>query len=106
VDVTSTVVVVDDTAANVTLLTRLLDLAGITRVHGFTDPREAVAFCAGSLPDLVLLDLHMPHLDGFAVMDSLQLMVPEDGFLPVLVLTADVNAEVGSAPCSPVRRTS
>jgi EAL domain-containing protein (putative c-di-GMP-specific phosphodiesterase class I)/DNA-binding response OmpR family regulator len=94
VDVTSTVVVVDDTAANVTLLTRLLDLAGITRVHGFTDPREAVAFCAASLPDLVLLDLHMPHLDGFAVMDSLQLMVPEDGFLPVLVLTADVNAEV------------
>ena len=62
--------------ANVILLTRLLDLAGITRVHGFTDPREAVAFCAESLPDLVLLDLHMPHLDGFAVMDSLQLMVP------------------------------
>jgi EAL domain-containing protein (putative c-di-GMP-specific phosphodiesterase class I)/CheY-like chemotaxis protein len=94
VDVTSTVVIVDDTAANVILLTRLLDLAGITRVHGFTDPREAVAFCAESLPDLVLLDLHMPHLDGFAVMDSLQLMVPADGFLPVLVLTADVNVEV------------
>lgn len=94
VDVTSTVVVVDDTPANVTLLTRLLDLVGITRVHGFTDPRDAVAFCAESLPDLVLLDLHMPHLDGFAVMDSLQLMVPEDGFLPVLVLTADANAEV------------
>ena len=94
VDVTSTVVVVDDTAANVMLLTRLLDLAGITRVHGFTDPRAAVAHCAESLPDLVMLDLHMPHLDGFAVMDSLQLMVPEDGFLPVLVLTADVTAEV------------
>lgn len=88
------VVIVDDTPANVTLLTRLLAGSGVDRVHGFTDPREALAHCARSLPDLVLLDLHMPHLDGFAVMESLRNMVPLDGYLPVLVLTADVNVEV------------
>ena len=88
------VVIIDDTPANVTLLTRLLAASGVDRLHGFTDPREALAHCARSLPDLVLLDLHMPHLDGFAVMESLRNMVPLDGYLPILVLTADVNVEV------------
>ncbi|MEX2658146.1 MAG: EAL domain-containing protein [Acidimicrobiales bacterium] len=91
---TSTVVVVDDHQVNVALLERLLDGAGVGRVHGFTDPREALNHCAASLPDLVLLDLHMPHLDGFAVMSALEELVPDGVFLPVLVLTADATAEV------------
>lgn len=90
----ATVLVVDDTQANVTLLTRLLASAGITQVHGYTDPRQALAYCARSLPDLVLLDLHMPHLDGFAVMEALKAIVPPCGFLPILVLTADVDTRV------------
>ena len=90
----STVVIVDDKPANVALLERLLDPDRVGRVHGFTDPRQALAHCAGSLPDLVLLDLHMPDLDGFAVMDALGELVPDGGFLPVLVLTADVTAAV------------
>ncbi len=89
----STVVIVDDEPANVALLERLLATAGVVRVHGFTNPRQAQAHCASSLPDLVLLDLHMPDLDGFAVMEALQRLVPDGGFLPVLVLTADVTAE-------------
>ncbi len=90
----STVLVVDDQAANVALLERLLGAAGVGRVHGFTDPRQALAHCASALPDLVLLDLHMPDLDGFAFMEALQALVPDGGFLPVLVLTADVSAQV------------
>jgi len=90
----STVVIVDDQPANVTLLERLLDTAGVGRVHGFTDPRQALAHCTISLPDLVLLDLHMPDLDGFAFMEALPSLVPEGGFLPVLVLTADIATEV------------
>jgi EAL domain-containing protein (putative c-di-GMP-specific phosphodiesterase class I)/DNA-binding response OmpR family regulator len=90
----STVVIVDDTPANVALLERLLDTIGVVRVHSFTDPRLALAHCADSLPDLVLLDLHMPEIDGFAFMDALQGLVTEGGFLPVLVLTADATAEV------------
>jgi PleD family two-component response regulator len=64
----STVVVVDDKPANVALLERLLNMVGVPQVHGFTDPRQALEHCATSLPDLVLLDLHMPGLDGFAVL--------------------------------------
>lgn len=89
----STVVIIDDLPANVALLERLLVGAGVVRLHGFTDPREGLAHCAGSLPDLVLLDLHMPELDGFTVMASLQEMVPAGRFLPILVLTADATAE-------------
>jgi EAL domain-containing protein (putative c-di-GMP-specific phosphodiesterase class I)/DNA-binding NarL/FixJ family response regulator len=90
----STVLVVDDQPANVALLERLLGDAGVGRVHGFTDPRQGLAHCASTLPDLVLLDLHMPHMDGFAFMEALQALVPEGGFLPVLVLTADATTEV------------
>ena len=90
----STVVIVDDKPANVALLERLLAAAGVGRAHGFTNPRHALAHCASSLPDLVLLDLHMPDLDGFGVMKALQRLVPDGGYLPILVLTADVATEV------------
>ena len=90
----STIVVVDDAPANVTLLERLLSAAGITAVRGFTDPVAALEDCRRSRPDLVLLDLHMPNLDGFAFMAALQDLVPARSFLPVLVLTADVTTEV------------
>lgn len=90
----STVVVIDDTPANVVLLERLLGGVGNLQVLGFTDPKQAMAHCTESLPDLVLVDLHMPDLDGFAVMAMLQDLVPEGGFLPVVVLTADVAPKV------------
>lgn len=87
----STVVIVDDQPANVALLERVL--ADMAEVHGFTDPRVALEHCRRSLPSIVLLDLHMPDLDGFAVMDALNDLVPDNGLLPVLVLTADVTTD-------------
>jgi EAL domain-containing protein (putative c-di-GMP-specific phosphodiesterase class I)/ActR/RegA family two-component response regulator len=90
----STVVIVDDTPANVTVLERLLSKAGVARIQGFTDPRQALAHCTESLPDLVLLDLYMPDIDGFAFMEALERVVPDGGFLPVLVLTADVSTDI------------
>lgn len=90
----ATVVVVDDQPAIVALLERFLDATDVAFVHGFTDPRQALDHCAGRLPDLILLDLHMPDLDGFAFMAALKELVPDDGFLPVLVLTADVSTAV------------
>ena len=90
----ASVVVVDDEPANVALLTRLLRSAGVAHVHGVTDARQAVHRCLDAAADLVLLDLNMPHLDGFEVMADLRSELPHDTFLPVLVLTADITTDV------------
>lgn len=89
----ASVVVVDDNPANVALLERMLRAAGIDDVHGFTDPRVALAFCAATPPDLALLDLHMPELDGVALIQELYACDAVGAFLPVVVLTADITPE-------------
>ena len=83
--------VVDDQESNVFLLDRLLRSAGAREVHHVLDAREVVTRCLDLRPDLVLLDLHMPHLDGVTVLRHLQAAVAADVHLPVLVLTADTT---------------
>lgn len=85
------VLVIDDQDANVLLLRRLLERMGLGRVVGITDPREAVARYRELAPDLVLVDLHMPHLDGIGVLDALQAELGPDAFVPVVMLTADAT---------------
>jgi EAL domain-containing protein (putative c-di-GMP-specific phosphodiesterase class I)/DNA-binding response OmpR family regulator len=85
----ATIVVVDDADSNVVLLQRVLELAGAGATHGVTDSREAVARCLEVRPDLVLLDLHMPHVDGLAVLRALREAIGTSEFLPVLMLTGD-----------------
>jgi PAS domain S-box-containing protein len=92
----SRVLIVDDNPANVLLLERLLQAAGLVHVDGYTDPSAALEQCLASAPDLLLLDLHMPPPDGFEVMEALRSRLPPDVFLPVLVLTADAGSEVKS----------
>lgn len=89
------VIIIDDNAANVELLKQVMKLSGVVTL-GFTDPRAALAHCSSSLPDLVLVDLHMPDLDGFAVIEALQEMVPSGVFLPIAVLTGDERPETKS----------
>jgi adenylate cyclase len=88
------ILIVDDQEANVALLEALLADQGYTNVRSTTDPRQALAMFRARRVDLVLLDLHMPHLDGFAVMQELAACVPADAYVPILVLTADVSAPV------------
>jgi signal transduction histidine kinase len=90
---TARILVVDDEEANVDLLEQMLDRAGYTRVTGITDPRRVMPLFRDQPPDLVLLDLVMPHLDGFAVMEQLRPEIPAEAFLPILVLTADITTE-------------
>jgi EAL domain-containing protein (putative c-di-GMP-specific phosphodiesterase class I) len=90
----SRVMVLDDHPSNVALLRRLLRLAGVGTVEGFTDATVALERCREALPDLLLLDLHMPGMDGFAVMALLRSTLPVHAFLPVLVLTGDDNSEI------------
>ncbi len=86
------ILVVDDDRISVTLLQQLLQRNGYTRVMGITDSRLAVEACTSFDPDLVLLDLIMPEVDGFAVLEALRSEDSED-FLPVVVLTGDVSEE-------------
>jgi EAL domain-containing protein (putative c-di-GMP-specific phosphodiesterase class I) len=90
---TATVMAVDDQPANLALLERVLGLAGVERVIAVSDPVEAIARCRQRPPDLLLLDLHMPVMDGLDVMAILRDDLPADVFLPIIVLTADVTTE-------------
>jgi signal transduction histidine kinase len=85
--------VVDDEQANVRLLERMLARAGYTDVASTTDPTQVLSLFERFDPDLVLLDLGMPHLDGYQVMAQLRQAVPEGSYLPILVLTAETSAE-------------
>jgi putative two-component system response regulator len=87
------IVVIDDHAANVDALTRILHRAGFTSVRGTTDPLEGVSFIQQWDPDLILLDLHMPRLDGFGVLEAIRPKLTDGRYLPVLMLTADSSAE-------------
>jgi DNA-binding NarL/FixJ family response regulator len=88
------ILIVDDQLANVALLEDLLDQAGYVNVRGITHPRQTAAVFQEFSPDLVLLDLLMPGLDGFGVMAQLRPLIPEGGFLPILVLTAEISPEI------------
>ena len=89
---TARILIIDDEAANVELLRRLLEREGFTRIQSTTDPREVKALYVEFRPDLILLDLHMPHLDGLAVMDELN-QIAEATYLPILILTGDASAK-------------
>jgi putative two-component system response regulator len=86
------ILIVDDTPANVTLLQSLLDMAGYTDVTGVTDPREVLPLCREKPFDLILLDINMPHMNGFDVMAELK-KLGRDDYLPILVLTAQTDQE-------------
>ena len=87
------ILIVDDQEANVLYLESILRKAGYTAFQSTTDSREVLPLCAANRPDLLLLDLMMPHLDGFELMEQLKPLTPANSYLPILVLTADVTSE-------------
>lgn len=87
------ILVVDDQEANVQLLVKILARAGYQNVDGITDPADIPEHITTFPPDLILLDLHMPRVDGFAVLGALRRHVKPGVYLPVLVLTADVSPD-------------
>lgn len=89
---TACIAIVDDLAADVRVLERILGAAGFTNLRTFTDPAAALRSFEAEEPDLVMLDLHMPDVDGFAVLAELTARRSGEGYLPVLILTADPNA--------------
>jgi PAS domain S-box-containing protein len=81
------ILIVDDQESNVQLLEQLLAGAGYTGVSSTMEPEQVCALHRKNAYDLILLDLQMPVMDGFQVMDSLKTSTV-DPYLPVIVLTA------------------
>jgi putative two-component system response regulator len=87
------ILVVDNEDSNVRTLSRILKAAGYTNVVATTDPTQVLTLFAEQEPDLVLLDLHMPVLDGVAVLERLAEVATPHSYLPVLVLTGDSSQQ-------------
>jgi two-component system cell cycle response regulator len=83
----ASILIVDDREANVSLLDQILSEDGYTRITTTTNPLEVCALHRKNRYDLIVLDLQMPGMDGFQVMDGLKADESED-YLPVIVLTA------------------
>ena len=81
------ILIVDDQEANVRLLEQILSSAGYTRVTSTMDPHAVCALHRDNHYDLILLDLQMPGMDGFQVMEGLK-AIETDSYVPVLVITA------------------
>jgi putative two-component system response regulator len=86
------ILIVDDEINNVDMLRRVLEREGFLRIESTTDPREAASLYVQHRPDLILLDLHMPHLDGLDVMGQLN-EIAEASYLPILILSGDLTPE-------------
>lgn len=87
------VLLVDDQELNLRLMSQVLERAGLHNITMTQDPYAVAALVALRPFDLIVVDLHMPGLDGFGVMEAVRPQVEAAGYLPILVLTADVTDE-------------
>jgi putative two-component system response regulator len=85
--------IVDDEPANVSVLTQMLRLWDAKHIVGTTDPCATADLFHSFRPDIILLDVMMPVMSGFDVMEQLQPFLAPDEFLPILILTADTNEQ-------------
>ena len=89
----ASILIVDDQEANVVLLEQMLTGAGYVSVTSTRDPREVCELHRKNRYSLILLDLQMPGMDGFQVMEDLK-AIETGGYLPVLVQTAQPSHKV------------
>lgn len=87
------ILIVDDKPQNISLLEGMLTQAGYINIKSTTDPREVLNIYENEGLDLIVLDVRMPHLDGFAVMEQLK-HSKRDTFVPVLMITALQDTEI------------
>ena len=87
------ILIVDDKEANVSVLEQMLRGAGYVSIASTRDPREVCELHRQNRYDLILLDLQMPDMDGFQVMEGLK-EIEADGYLPVLVITAQPDQKL------------
>ncbi|HQP10112.1 MAG TPA: response regulator, partial [Candidatus Omnitrophota bacterium] len=86
------ILIVDDEATSIHLLMKVLTDAGYTNVRATQDPHEVEKLYNQIKPDLLVLDLHMPHMEGFKIMERLKAEQKEgDTYLPILVISQERN---------------
>ena len=83
---------VDDEAHCTKLMEAFLRQAGYSRITMTNDPRQALELFQQVKPDLVALDMRMPHMDGFEVMRQLRQVIPADDYVPILIVTGELDA--------------
>jgi DNA-binding response OmpR family regulator len=82
-------VILDDDPTQIILLEAILKRAGFHNFVSMSDPRRMVEVFEREQPDLLLLDLTMPHLTGLEVIQTLEQRLSPAMYFPILVLTAD-----------------
>jgi C4-dicarboxylate-specific signal transduction histidine kinase len=87
------ILMVDDETSNIMVLETALKQAKYTSITSTTDSREAALLYKKLRPDLVLLDLRMPHMDGFEVIEQIK-RIETDSYAPILVLTAESDPSI------------
>ena len=87
------ILIVDDKQDNIDILTGLLEITGYINIKTTTDSRKVVDLFIDFKPDIILLDLQMPHFTGYQVMEQLKSLLPDNSYIPILVLTADLTTE-------------
>ncbi len=87
------ILAIDDEEANVLLLRSVLEREGYTDIHCLTDPKKAMRAYIDLEPDIVLLDLMMPEIDGFELLEAFSRHDRAEEFRPILVLTADTTLQ-------------
>ncbi|UWG97026.1 response regulator [Dehalobacter sp. DCM] len=88
----SRILIVDDNSVNILLLEKLLKMSGYTQIISTTDSRTTLDLYLQYHPDLILLDLKMPYLDGFEVMEQLK-NIKEEDIIPIIAMTAYDESE-------------
>ena len=89
------VLILDDSRANNLVISAILEDQGIRNSRSFTDPREFMAHIEAGHPcDLLLLDIEMPHMDGFEVMRRLQARIPSEDIFPILIISGSQALDV------------
>jgi two-component system sensor histidine kinase/response regulator len=87
------ILIVDDKESNIDILEELLEESGYKYIKSTNDSRQVLDLFNSFSPDLILLDLMMPYLSGYEVMDQLKGLIAPGSFVPILVLTADITPE-------------
>lgn len=87
------ILIVDDTLANIEVLENLLMMKGYTNVKSLSDSTQAIATIFEFKPELILLDLMMPQVSGFDIMEILKKESDVFTLMRILVLTADITPE-------------